>query len=217
MKIRKTAAIALLLFLSTGRLSAQGNSSGNNSATIRLPLTEVLVKIGNDYDCFFTLEDVWRESGATHVLEMESVLVPIPARKKNLREELDALHKAVPYLDYQFERSNPRMVHVIDASLPQQKRYALNARLRSFSFRGTVGELVNVIKKQGIPLSLEVVLVTSEAAVQDNSTLVTIKGTPSNVRSALSNFIPLNKRKSRIIWIARTRLEQGGITYVQFR
>jgi len=217
MKAYKIVAVAIVLLLSTVRLCAQGNSSGNNSSAVQTSLTEVLAKIGKDYDCFFTLEDAWLELGTTHVLELEASPISVASGKKSLREELDALHKTVPNLNYQFDRNNPRIVHVIDASLPQQRSYALNARLKSLNFKGTVGELVNVIKKQGVPLSLEVVLVTSEAAVQDDSTLVTVKGRALNVREALSNFIPLNKRKSRIIWIARTRLERGGITYVQFR
>ena len=217
MSIYKTVAIAIFFLLGSGHLCAQGNNSANNSTVMRLPLTEVLVRIGNDHDCFFTVEDAWKQSGTTHVLELESTLISVPSHKQSLREELDELRKTVPNLDYQFDMNNRRLVHIIDASLRQQKGYALSARLKSINFKGTVGDLVNVIKKQGVNVSPEVVSVTSEAAVQDNSTLVTVRGTGLDVREALSGFIPLNKRKSRIIWIARTRLEQGGITYVQFR
>ncbi len=208
-------AFAILFLLSMVPLCAQGNISDKNSSTTQLPLADVLAMVGNDYDCFFTLEDAWKELGTTHVLELESRLIPVPSHKKSLREELDALRKTVPNLDYQFDRNNRRIVHVIDTSLPQQKTYALNAKLRSIDFKGTVGQLLSAIKKQGIPLSPEVVSVTSEAAVQDDSTLVIVKGTGLNVRDALSNFMA--KRKSRILWIARTRLEQGGATNIQFR
>jgi len=150
------------------------------------------------------------------MLALESEPVSVRSGKKNLREELDEISKSVPNFSYRFNKINPRIIHIIDASLLRQSGYALNVRLKRISFTGTVDALMNAIKEQGASVAQESTLVTTEAAVVDYRTVVTVKGRGLIVRDALSNFVPLDKRSSRIIWIARTNLAPKAISKIHF-
>jgi hypothetical protein len=51
-----------------------------------------------------------------------------------------------------------------------------------------------------------------------NCTDVLVKGTSMQVRTALTNFIPLDRKpRGQILWIASTSLSHERITYVDFR
>jgi len=102
----------------------------------------------------------------------------------------------------------------MDARLAQQKEYGLESAIRSIDFTGKVNELPSEIGKQGIPLSPLSITFRFEQA--DYSTEVHVRGEELKVRDALSNFVPLQGRTKRILWIARTKLGQGEVTYVYY-
>jgi len=92
--------------------------------------------------------------------------------------------------------------------------HPLESAIRSIDFTGKVNDLPSEIGKQGIPLSSPLISFKFEQI--DYGTLVRVKGEDLKVRDALSNFVPLQGRTKRILWIARTKIGQGEVTYVYY-
>ena len=172
-------------------------------------LIGIMFGLGRDYDCFFTVEGAWQESEPA--IRLESWTARRSSRKGGLIWELEQLREIVPDFIYEIEAVNPRIVHVIDGRLKLQKGYALDATITRINFTGKVNELPDAIGRQGIPIALPPWQSTHEQ--RDGSTIVDVKGEGVTVRSALSTFINLDGR-GRILWISRTKLEQGAMSYV---
>lgn len=180
-----------------------------NSEEQSMGLPGILRGLGRDYDCFFTIEDGWKEDGPGNRLEAE--LTQQTLGKGGLVQELARLSQTVPNFSYEFNPVNSRIVHIINARLKQQKDYALEDTIKSLDFKGKVNELPDELGKQGIPIALPPWQSTHEQ--RDGSTMVYVKGEGLSVRAALSNFMKLEGR-DRILWIARTKLEPRAMSYV---
>lgn len=174
-------------------------------------LNGILFGLGRDYDCFFTIEGAWQEGEPT--MRLEAALARRVAKKSGLINELNQLRRSIADFAYEIDGANPRIVHIIDARLRRQKGYAIDALITSLDFAGKVSELPDEIGKQGISIALPTWQSTHEQ--RDGSTVVHVKGAALIVRDALSSFVKLDGR-GPILWIARTKLEQGAITYVHY-
>lgn len=186
----------------------------NHMETQAIPLLHLLAKMGKTYNCYFTVESAWTDSDSANL--MESYLVSLPQDKKDIRSSLELLQQKVPNFTFIINSSNKRIFHVIDARLLKQEGYGLSRILKSVDFSGPVRELPDFIGKQGIPVGNVGMIDIRDARVQDFSTNLQVKGQNLQVRTLLSNYIPLGER-GRIIWIARTKLGKGEISRVQFR
>lgn len=199
---------AAALCLQTGTMEAVTQDSEERP----MGLIGILFGLGRDYDCFFTIEDGSKEGEVGNRLESELARRTLP--KGGLVRELEQLRQDVPNFSYEFNPADLRIVHIIDSRLKQQKGYALEVTIKSLDFSGTVDKLPDRIGKQGISIVSPTGFFTHEQP--DFSTEVQVKGEGLSVRSALSNFIRLEGRE-RVLWIARTRLEPGAISYVFYR
>jgi hypothetical protein len=184
-------------------------SSGENRP---VPLAQLLTILGDTYGRFFTIEEGWKAGEPMNSLEARQVRQP--SENKGLGRELEQLRQTVTDFTYQVSTTNPRIVHIIDSRLVQQKGYGLESTLKTIDFVGPTSDLVVAIGQQGIPVATQRALFTNE--FQDYATVVRAKGNGLKVRDALSTFLPLDERKGRILWIARTKLARGELTYVYF-
>src|SRR5262245_52409137 len=108
----------LLLLISTGMSKIQGATTGiQNSEQNSKSLTYFLFRLGEKYDCFFTIEEAWEEGEPANSLEAKWVQ-RLP-KKQNLQQELEQLRQVVPNFTYEIDRTNPRIVHLIDSRLVQ--------------------------------------------------------------------------------------------------
>lgn len=216
MNIRKLMIIAALLIFGTtsaSALQARGDRPMNQTpAKESVLLTQHLVQLGKDYDCFFTIEGAWRDGEGMNMLEAQWVQ---PSEKKGLQQELERLRQTVPNFTYETNKQNSRIIHIIDARLKRQKGYGLESTIQSIDFTGIVDGLANAIGEQGIPISSRGLTDIYEGLSQDYRTEVHVKGKGLKVRDALSNFISLEGR-GRVIWIARTKIGQREMSYVHF-
>jgi hypothetical protein len=147
---------------------------------------------------------------------MESYLVSIPQDKKDLRSSLAFLQQKAPNFTYIINSSNRRIFHIIDARLTKQEGYGLVRVLKSVNFSGSTQDLIGYIGNRDIPVGNAGLMDIRDAMFQDLSTQLQAKGQNLQVKSLLSNYIPLEKR-DRIIWIARTKLGKEEISHVHFR
>ena len=215
MSKNRLMTVSVLLILgstSIGSFRSQGlrrmtETSKQQSAL----LSQLFVELGKDYDCFFTIEGAWKDKEPMNA--MESRWVQRLSRGNNLPQELEHLRKTVPNFTYEIDKANPRIVHIIDARLAQQRGYGLEGVINSIDFTGTVFDLVNAIGAQGIPVSSRGLTFTHEQP--DYRTVVHVNGKALKVRDALSNFISLEGH-GRILWIARTKVEEGEVSYIHF-
>lgn len=200
----------VVFFVAAGVALAQDNKE--SSVTVKVPLRQRLVEIGQTYNCFFTLEEAWEADESRNV--MESRESHTYARKQGLILELDELRQNVPNVRYEIDKNNPRIIHVIDSRLTQSN-YGLESIINNIDFNGRLHELITTIAKQKIPIALPILMDIHEGMFQDTRTTIQVKGNNLKVRDALSEFIPLAGR-SRILWIARTKLGENQISYIHF-
>ena len=206
------AAIFILGVVGVHPLQATGEKfMTETSERQSVPLSQLWVELGKNYDRFFTLEEAWKDGEPWS--KLESQRVQRSTEKKTLEQELEQLRQTVPDFNYEINNADSRIVHIIDARLARQKEYGLERVINSIDFTGKVNELSTAIANQGIPVSPPQLMSTHEQA--DYSTVVRVKGEGLKVRNALSNFIPLEGR-GRILWIARTKLGQGEVSYIYY-
>lgn len=183
----------------------------------KVTLLNILSVYGEAYDCVFTIEEVWEDSGLINPLSGKLVEMTSTEQDfhQDLKSDLDALEQLIPNVKFEINQSNPRIIHIIDARLAQQKGYGLESVIPSINFKGTVVDLINEIGAQGVPISFPHVRFNGEMV--DFSTKLRVKGERLKVRDVLSNFIKLEGRSEQIIWIARTKLGQEITSTVHFR
>lgn len=177
-----------------------------------VPLSQFLMTVGETYDRFFTIEEAWKTGESMNSLEAR--LIQTSSQQKTVEKELESLRQAVPNFTYEVDKSNPRIVHIIDARLAETQGYGLESVIKSIDFTGSSSELVATIGRQGISVSPQRALFTNE--FQDYDTVIHVRGEGLRVREALSNFVPLGERRGRILWIARKKLGEGEVTYVYY-
>lgn len=197
------ATVNAFSFASHGASSMNQISEKNSK-----PLPALLLKLGQKYDCYFTIEEAMADGEPINSLEAQ--WVQMRSAQPSLAQELDQLRQTVPNLTYEVDRTNPRIVHLIDSRLAQVDKYSLEGMIKTIDFKGTVNDLVTEIARQGLPISPPNFIFTHEQP--DFSTKVEVKGDNLKVREALSHFISLEGRGSRVLWIARTKLIQGELT-----
>jgi hypothetical protein len=211
-----TLMVGLMLGFVGSDTSTVSRASNLDSAADyqSFPMFDVLDEIGSRYGYFFTLEEAWKDGELMN--RIESQRVQRPSRGRDILQELDALCHQVPHVAYKVDKAKPKIVHIIDGDLAQQKGYAMDGVITSIDFRGTVFHLVAAIAQQGIRVSSRGVFDMHDAPWMDFRTQVHVKGKRLGVRSALSDFIPLEGRTNRILWVAKTNMGPQATTYIRF-
>ena len=211
-----TAIVAIFILVTVSRVSFQVGSTilaqdlGEQRDSI--PFLFYLGDLGRKHNCFFTIEAAWEEGEPINQMEVHDV--PRSEEKKSLGEGLEHLRLTVPYLEYEVNESNPRIIHIIDSRLRYRERYGLESTIKNIDFEGKVDYLVATIGNQGISVSPPKLFFIGEGS--DRSTEVHVKGEGLKVREALTNFVPLKGRDGRFLWIARTKLGKGEVTHIHY-
>lgn len=197
-------------------LTAQeARSTSPSTGDESISLSRLLDELGSKYGYFFTLEETWKDAESMN--RLESHRVQRSARGQDIWQELDSLRKVVPGLTYKVDKTSPQIIHVMDEGLAQQKEYALDRLIPSIDFTGTVFNLVKAIAKKGVRVSSRGAIDFREISSMDFKTQIHVRGKRLSVRRALSDFVPLEGRNSRILWVARTKIGPNEPSYIQFR
>ncbi len=192
---------------------AQTPMQYSNTSVEKVSVRDILEDLGKRYDRFFTIEEISSEMGNILYRRSERLV-----SNKNILEELDQLSKLIPDLTYRVDKREPRIIHVSDTRVGRQKGYALDRIVSRIDFTGPVYELIKVLRNQGIRISGGgMAMGVDEWLVTDFGTKVHVRGKRLRVRNVLSDFIPLEERSSRILWIAETKPVEGETTRLRFR
>lgn len=179
-----------------------------------LPAIFFLEELANKYDCYVTLEEGWEEGGSRN--ELEGRLVQRGSGQEGLQQELEYLRQVIPYLTYEIKEGSPRVTHLIDTRLLRQEGYGVERILQSIDFEGTINDLITTIGKQGVSITPETSFILGGIEFPDRSTRVNVKGEAVKVRDVLTKFVPVERGRGRILWIARTKLTPGSVTTIYY-
>lgn len=212
-------SLAIVSAITLGIVNTSG--FGGQRDTISPELTQqgemsflqVLTSLGSDYGVYFTVEQTGERGEPVNFFESKLLKARLQHRG-DLLQELEELHRTLPTLTYEVSKSNSQIIHFIDARLRERHDYALEQTIRSIDFTGMVFDLVDALGKRGIAVSPRGSFDISNPP--DLGTQVHVRGEGLRVRDALSNFVPLERRTSRILWISCTELGEGETSYVLF-
>ncbi|HVS38570.1 MAG TPA: hypothetical protein VMS17_23645 [Gemmataceae bacterium] len=174
------------------------------------PLYRYLDRAGTKLDCYFTIEEMPRETdGLSNWIEHYRVeWGEDPATIKDLLERLSGSVKGV-----RFQRSedNPAVIHVIDARLEQAGKYALDRRI-DLDYEGPLQPLVDLLQARYDKNlhSREVFVVGGwPGLIDDTTTKIKLTARHVSIRRILTDWLPLSKR-GRILWLSESERTAGG-------
>ncbi len=177
----------------------------------KILLKQFLVKEGEKFGCYFTIEDDTRDGNDTYLGDIKVI-----AKDATTIDSLvDSLKKEVPSAVFQQSLNNPKVIHVIAASLTQDKGYVMNEKA-SLSYSGVLGNLPQELNKHtSSHIGPRPFFYEGEAS-DDLITFVTIKAKDVSVRDLLTDYIPLANYK-RVIWVSVTHHNAGKLdTWIQY-
>lgn len=213
--------IIFFLFLSSPSVEAQGAARPITTIQPDMQLFNYLQILGNKFDCYFTLEGGYAQGESIAAFQIRRVSnsgFDLNARLNSYPEieiALIELQQSFPDFSYRIDSNNPKIIHIIDTRLEQQSN-PLNTVLPSINFYGTVGELLDAIGKQESRIRPQISFGTIDMNFKDFRSIAQVQATSLTIREVLSNSIELKRRKSRVLWLARTELGKDKITYIYY-
>lgn len=213
----KYALIVAALSVIVAGTHFPGGQQGQTSRQPRQSRTTFLeghlLKLGEEYDVYFTLEAAWEEGESSNWMEIQKIKEA--PQHDGLQRELERLVNSVPHFTYTFDRTNPRVIHVADARLARQNEYGLDSVIQSIDYRGNPAGLVTALGARGIKVSAEILMTIGDPRPRDYDTEVRVAGRNISVRDAITHFTPLEGRR-RILWVSTTKLAPGAVSQIDF-
>src|SRR5207249_1298293 len=118
-----------------------------------------LARLGREHDCFFTLEEAWKEGERQDAISSHRIMGAAKGMEgaepsaKGLDAEISRLQKEMPSLIFLRSSDRPCVVHVIDPRLRSLPNYPLDKVLKHVEHNGPIVGLLTVIASQGISVS----------------------------------------------------------------
>jgi hypothetical protein len=212
-KYKLLIAVALIVTWAGVQLSpAQERESVDESRpAATLLLEDYLLKLGEQYDFYFTVETGWQVP--EHMNWMEQYSVRQFSTEESIQRHLEMLKETVPHFTYSFDYANRKVIQIKDARLAQQPAYGMDGMLKSINYKGSWMGLVNTLGER-IKVSAMGVVWIGDPRARDYSTQVHVKARNITGRDAITNFIQLQGRR-RILWLSQTKLSHGEWSYIQ--
>jgi len=212
--IRLALSLGILSVAFPAAVLAQASSTSYNERPIFLLLH--LDQVGTEHDVFFTIES---SRGDDEIKSLGAYPVPQDYRETKLEDELRRLAEIVPNLSFQFDERNPKIIHAIDLRLAGTPGYAMEHRFDEFNFQGGADDLLNEIKRRGIPMGSATDPERGDPFSREpfpRAGFMIDEHTSRSVRSILSHIWGL-ANYSRVLWTARTERREGAVTAIHFR
>jgi hypothetical protein len=197
-------------------------AQNTSTHTVKVSLAGLLADLGAKYDRYFTIEDVMirgeiplRSYHAERVCPMTGRCDSTHPAVKDPEEELDAIAQDNSNFQYEVDKNNPKIVHVIDKRLSARSDYPMSETIDTVQFEGTTWDFVKYLHGRGVALNYMAGGLGLESAV-DVQTKITIKVLRATVRRLLSDFIILDANRSRILWESQTELRSNAVVDVWY-
>jgi hypothetical protein len=205
-----------LPILSCGQATPRNNAQGEavesrEHKSEKIPLEAFLRELGEKNNCYFTLEEAWREHRGEDLLG--GTWVAREEKNGSVTDILAGLQKKNSNLHFEPDSKNPQIIHIIDSRLKRINDYSLDQTLMTFTFTGTTSQLISYLAQQGVGVR-EAVQPVGPILIVD-STTVSIKTEHAKVRDILSEYLPLDSY-NHLLWKAVTRFRADNITDITF-
>ena len=179
-------------------------------------LSQYLNQCGNQFNCYFTIEEAETQTGQIHSSYQEKQI--LGKQVSTLNRLLEKLRHDLPDALVVQDASNPKIIHIINRELKSSQDYSLD-RLVTLSYKGDLPGLAGALaKKTNDAVAAQGFFTTVDMAM-DYITQVKVNVRDRPIREALSVGIPLTGY-SRVLWRATPSDEVQGnriITmYIQF-
>ncbi|MFH0938870.1 MAG: hypothetical protein V1899_06280 [Planctomycetota bacterium] len=210
-----------------------------NASDIAQPadLVSVLDEIGIRYDCYFTIEEGWTNQDYA-VLSQQIVtlhfaqmgfqdlrtkkagisLAQNTVTANTLEETMKLLQKQLD-AEIIYDNNASHIFHIVDKKLRKLKRYSLREKVKNFSYKGLLTYLPSELAKLGFAFSETIGggdIGVDNMLPEDTGTVLNINLASVGIRSLLTRYPPLTKYH-RVLWIARTKIEDEPTTTIKFR
>jgi hypothetical protein len=217
MRVCLLAAVCLLAVSALVSTAQETPTQKAATHVVKVSLEGLLADLGSKYDRYFTIEDVTGQGELALRSYHSDRKCPITGKcettspsAKDLAEELDAIAQGNPNFRYKIDNNNPKIVHIIDNRLAARSDYPMERTLATVQFEGTPWDLVKYLHQRGIALNYMANSLGLESAV-DVQTKITINVPSATVRGILSDFIVLDAKRSRILWVSQAELSPGTV------
>lgn len=207
MKKRHVALMALVIAVCG--LSIFGQASDIE----KIPLKQFLKETGDKYGYYFTIESALIDGNVPWAIEGR--MIDRPRRITGVFASLNYLQQIIPYLEYRVNPFNRRIIFIYDSRLLKRPNYGLVKKVKDFSFDGKSTELIEELDRRGVPIVAFGTISSKEPPFVNLPTPFHIRGANRQVRNLLTDWIDLSKA-SRVLWIARTRIDSEEKTYVRY-
>src|ERR1035437_1307307 len=207
--IRSTVIVFILLIVIE---IAAGQAP--QASQVSISLQEVLQAIGNEQNCYFTIEIMLVSGNHRDSIEAyDSKTIP---RDLELQQELEWVHERFPDVASKIDNHHgKKVVHVVDSSLESNTRYGMKMKIDGFTFDGTVSELIRELDRKNVGISSVSSQDTRELRVQDFLSRAHVDGKATSIRELLTDSVSLAGR-GRIIWVAETGFSNDSQTHIHF-
>lgn len=177
-KYRILITVVLIVTSAAIYVSAQNREGGSELRPSRTAFLEgYLLKLGEQYDVYFTLETAWQ--GKEFVNWMEQYEVRQLSKGDGIQRELEMLTERVPYFTYAFNAANSRVIHIKDARLAQHPAYGMDDVI-NLNYKGSWMGLVNALGERGIKVSSTGPMWIGDPRARDYSTQIKLGGAEHN-------------------------------------
>jgi len=209
----KTVGVLATFLLSASLLNAgEGVGKGRDVDNTPWPWLDYLHLAGQRLDCHFTIERIFRPENPGAAIYGAWIMDDVEIR--SLEQLIAKVSKEVKGITFVRNRKNPAVVHVIDQRLKELDDYPLEAKL-DVSYSGMIGDLSDELEKHLDSIGPRRGGVMSDA-FDDHVTRVTVEAKNQQIRSILTDCVPLTHYGPRL-WIAETRRVDGKTkTTVQY-
>jgi hypothetical protein len=171
-------------------------------------------EFGNQFECYFTIEELREEGQHSRAMGIELPEGFAPSSREDM---IKRLAKALPGSTVAADKAVPAVIRITDKQLLKRKDYGLDRDI-DLSFKGSPEELLRWLgeKKTGVTVPNGGGFGTIYATL-DGRTPLHIQRHKGSVRHLLTAYLPLSNYR-RLIWIADSTEKDGKLeTRVRFR
>lgn len=193
-------------------LCAQSEIDVQQQSVKKVEMYNYLCEAGARLGCYFTVE--------RNAEEEQSAFAPnLYMRNSKPVSSVTALiaklNKEFPGISVVQDEQNPKIIHLMDASLEKISQYPMDQKT-SIAYSGPLLNLPNAIGRQThLTVAKEYVYLTPAPSL-DYATQVKVAAKNQTVRSILSTYVPL-QHYNRFLWTASVRMYEGKpYTWVEY-
>ena len=205
------AMVIVIIIVQTPNLFGQSRSNSGKSA---YGLEKHLEEWGEEFDCYFTIEDQSFVIGNSIVSSKINKMEPFEAIQgiTDIDSLVGQLKRMLPFAEVRREESNTAVIHIIEKQLLKVKGYPLDIQ-KDLQYSGNAKEFIDIL--EGISPNRKIAFQMYSSsygsnAERDKKFRLQIDSKGKTVRNLLTNWLHLPEM-NRILWKIQTWDTKKGL------